>query len=221
MKRFTCILVLLATVTVASAQTDVSMNGNTAAGKLFLGITGGITSGIKIPHNLPDGGLDPANPIVSGDDKYRGFETGVTAGYGWDITGRWRVSLAGTVMYGMLYHLQTLTFSSKETQSRTFQIPYMEIGMLPRLTYSLTDYLSVGAGIGGCLRTSSLNEPNVFGPSRGYAISVNAGIKYRMRQHWYVEGQALYDVFSRTASPEYRGFLSPNGQVTATVGYEC
>ncbi len=163
MKRFTCILVLLATVTVASAQTDAKTNGSLDVGGLFLGITGGMTNGIKIPHNLPDGGIDPANPIVSGDDKYRGFETGVTAGYGWDITGRWRVSLAGTVMYGMLYHLQTLTFSSKETQSRTFQIPYMEIGMLPRLTYSLTDYLSVGAGIGGCLRTSSLNEPNVFG----------------------------------------------------------
>ena len=220
MKHITCILMLLATVTVASAQTDVSMNGNTAAGKLFLGITGGITSGIKIPHNLPDGGFDPANPIVSGDDKYRGFETGVTAGYGWDITGRWRVSLAGTVMYGMLYHLQTLTFSSKETQSRTFQIPYMEVGMLPRLTYSLTDYLSVGAGIGGFLRTSPLNEPKVFGPSRSYAISVNAGIRYRMWQHWYVEGIVLYNVFARTASPEYRGFLSPNGQVTATVGYE-
>lgn len=214
MKKTLTLLALLATAAAASAQSS------TAAGKLFLGITGGITNGIKIPHNLPDGGFDPANPIVSGDDKYRGFETGVTAGYGWDITGRWRVSLAGTVMYGMLYHLQTLTFSSKETQSRTFQIPYMEVGMLPRLTYSLTDYLSVGAGIGGFLRTSPLNEPKVFGPSRGYAISVNAGIRYRMWQHWYAEGQALYDVFARTASPEYRGFLSPNGQVTATVGYE-
>ena len=208
------LLALLATAAAASAQSS------TAAGKLFLGITGGITSGIKIPHNLPDGGADPANPIVSGDDKYSGFETGVTAGYGWDITGQWRVSLAGTVMYGMFYHLQTLTFSSKETQSRTFQVPYMEVGMLPRLTYSLTDYLSVGAGIGGCLRTSPLNEPNVFGPSRSYAISVNAGIRYRKWQHWYVEGIVLYNVFARTASPEYRGFLSPNGQVTATVGYE-
>ena len=150
----------------------------------------------------------------------RSLETGVTVGYEWGITDQWRVSLAGTVMYGMLYHLQTLTFSSKETQSRTFQVPYMEIGMLPRLTYSLTDYLSVGAGIGGFLRTSPLNEPKVFGPSRSYAISVNAGIRYRMWQHWYVEGIVLYNVFARTASPEYRGFLSPNGQVTATVGYE-
>lgn len=214
MKKTLTLLALLATAAAASAQSS------TAAGKLFLGITGGMTNGIKIPHNLPDGGFDPANPIVSGDDRFRGFETGVTAGYGWDITGRWRVSLAGTVMYGMLYHLQTLTFSSKETQSRTFQIPYMEVGMLPRLTYSLTDYLSVGAGIGGFLRTSPLNEPKVFGPSRSYAISVNAGIRYRMWQHWYVEGIVLYNVFARTASPEYREFLSPNGQVTATVGYE-
>lgn len=214
MKKTLTLLALLATAAAASAQSS------TAAGKLFLGITGGITSGIEIPHNLPDGGFDPANPIVSGDDKYSGFETGVTVGYEWGITDQWQMSLAGTVMYGMLYHLQTLTFSSKETQSRTFQVPYMEIGMLPRLTYSLTDYLSVGAGIGGFLRTSPLNEPKVFGPSRSYAISVNAGIRYRMWQHWYVEGIVLYNVFARTASPEYRGFLSPNGQVTATVGYE-
>lgn len=213
MKKTLTLLALLATAAAASAQSS------TAAGKLFLGITGGITSGIEIPHNLPDGGFDPANPIVSGDDKYSGFETGVTVGYEWGITDQWQMSLAGTVMYGMLYHLQTLTYLSG-IQSRTFQVPYMEIGMLPRLTYSLTDYLSVGAGIGGFLRTSPLNEPKVFGPSRSYAISVNAGIRYRMWQHWYVEGIVLYNVFARTASPEYRGFLSPNGQVTATVGYE-
>ena len=214
MKKTLTLLALLATAAAASAQSS------TAAGKLFLGITGGMTNGIKIPHNLPDGGFDPANPIVSGDDRFRGFETGVTVGYEWGITDQWQMSLAGTVLYGMLYHQQTLTFSSEKTLSRTFQVPYMEIDMVPRLMYSFTDGLSIGAGIGGCLRTSSLNEPNVFGPSRGYAISVNAGIKYRMGQHWYVEGQALYDVFSRTASPEYKGFLSPNGQVTATVGYE-
>ena len=173
MKKTLTLLALLATAAAASAQSS------TAAGKLFLGITGGMTNGIKIPHNLPDGGVDPFNPIVSGDDRFRGFETGVTVGYEWGITDQWQMSLAGTVMYGMLYHLQTLTYLSG-TQSRTFQVPYMEIGMLPRLTYSLTDYLSVGAGIGGCLRTSSLNEPNVFGPSRGYAISVNAGIKYAL-----------------------------------------